>query len=206
MSDENIEIENENTEDENKKVTNNKIVIPKEKGFSFLMFDWFKVLLPILTIAFCVCTFVFKISTVSGLSMADTLHNNDKLIMTNYYQTEPQSGDIVIISHGQQFKEPLVKRVIATQGQKIVINYEDDTVKVDGKTIDESYIYEKDMKDLGFTNNSITVPQDMVFVMGDNRNNSLDSRSDEVGLIPVKDVIGKAQVIVSPINRIQYLY
>ncbi len=196
---------------ENKKINidkykDKKVLIPKKSGAMFVLFDWLKTLLPLIGVAFIISTFFVRISTVNGLSMAQTLHDEDRLVMTNYYVSQPEYGDIVIISHGQHLQEPIVKRVIATQGQKIDIDYDKNVVYIDDKPIDEPYINEQDLIDFGFDNNNIVVPEDMIFVMGDNRNNSLDSRSEDVGLIPVSDVIGKAEVIFYPLDRIQYLY
>ena len=113
-------------------------------------------------------------------------------------------GDIIVISHGAEYADPIIKRVIATEGQTLSIDFDKGYVYVDGKKIDEPYIQ-------GFTHAEDAeipkiIPKGKVFVMGDNRGVSLDSRSKEIGLIDVNDIIGKAQVVVFPFNSIKYLY
>ena len=124
-------------------------------------------------------------------------------IVTNFFYT-PTDGDIIVISHGAEYADPIIKRVIATEGQKLSIDFDKGEVFVDGKKLDEPYIQ-------GFTHAEDAeipevIPEGKVFVMGDNRGVSLDSRSKEIGLIDVKDIIGKAQVVVFPFNSIKYLY
>ncbi len=179
---------------------------PKVVGYQTVAFEFLKSILPALSIVVLVLIFIVRISFVDGKSMENTLQDNDVLIVTNFLY-DAQIGDVVTVSHGQEYEEAIVKRVIATEGQSVKIDYENDTVAVDGIVIDEPYIKEVDMvKSTNDVIDFIVVPEDMIFVMGDNRNNSSDSRSKEIGLINVDDVIGKAQCVVFPFNRIQYLY
>ena len=179
---------------------------PKIKGLHSTIFDALKAVVPIIGIISILLLFFVRISFVDGASMQNTLQDRDVLIVTNFLY-EPKVGDIITASHGQQFDEPIIKRVIATQGQSVKIDYEKDVVAVDGVIIDEPYIKEKDMIK---SNNDVVdftiVPKGMVFVMGDNRNNSSDSRTSMIGLIDKNNVIGKAQYVMCPFNRLKYLY
>lgn len=147
-------------------------------------------------------TFVGRLSTVEGSSMNSTLTDGDRLIISNLFY-EPQDGDIVVFQQsGKYFNEPLVKRVIATAGQKIKIDFEKWAVYVDGVLLYENYItYESGRKMREDDYNKMyaayfdedgymTVPEGYIFVMGDNRNHSSDSRFSGVGLVSVSDVMG----------------
>ena len=143
---------------------------------------------------------------VDGSSMYDTLSTKDKVIVTNFMYT-PKTNDIVVISHGAQYAKPIIKRVIATEGQSVELDYEHDRIIVDGIVINESYI---DGSTFGgvIGDNEIpdVIPEGKIFVMGDNRKVSMDSRSTQIGLIDVNDVIGKAQIVAFPFNHFGYLY
>ncbi len=138
--------------------------------------------------------------------MDNTLNDGDKLLVTTF-SNDVEYGDIIIISHGQHYSEPIVKRVIATEGQEVKIDYDKDIVTVDGVVLEEDYIAEADMSRTSEQiYDNVKVPEGMVFVMGDNRNHSLDSRSEEVGLIYEDDIVGKAEFIVFPFDRFSSLY
>lgn len=162
-------------------------------------------------------TYFFRLATVDGVSMENTLHTGERLI-TYKFEYEPECGDIVVISCnssvrlddngqpviGKGMKKVIVKRVIATGGQTLDIDFERGAVYVDGKMIDEPYITGLTHMDGGaFTGQyPITIPEGYIFVMGDNRAVSKDSRYEEVGLIPVEDVIGKAVMRIAPLKKI----
>jgi signal peptidase I len=177
------------------------IHLRKSSGTSYL-YDWIHSLVFAIAIVVILLTFFVRLVDVNGTSMKDTLYSGDKVIVTNFLYT-PQDGDIVVISHGAQYSEPIIKSVIATAGQTLSIDFENDTVTVDGKVIDEPYAkghtYEKDGEIPS------VVPEGKVFVMGDNREVSLDSRSTQIGLINETDIIGKAQFVVFPFDRIKGL-
>ncbi|MBR3043934.1 MAG: signal peptidase I [Oscillospiraceae bacterium] len=146
--------------------------------------------------------------TVDGGSMNPTLYNLDKLLIVTPFKG--LNGSIVVVDNQQGgfFADPeqtviteqpglgkiLIKRVIARGGQTIDINTAAGTVSVDGNVLDEPYIAEATMREDGAFTYPMTVPEGYVFVMGDNRMNSTDSRSTAVGLIPVDEVLGTAVV------------
>lgn len=147
-----------------------------------------------------VCSVVRTVN-ISGDSMLPTLKNNDKIIVweLNY---KPKSGDIVIIKRGKYLDTPLIKRIIATENQIIDINYFTDKVIINNEELHENYIREKNLWLQGDIDLPCKIPKDHVWVMGDNRNNSTDSRFTEVGLIPIKNIIGKAVYRISPFDNI----
>ena len=195
---------NKTNKEEVTEVVSNKGVtlhLRKSSGTSYL-YDWIHSMIFAIAIVVIILTFLVRLVDVSGTSMYETLHDGDKVIVTNFFYT-PEDGDIVVISHGAQYSEPIIKRVIATEGQSLSIDFESGKVTVDGKVIDEPYIkghtYKKDAEIPS------VVPEGKVFVMGDNREVSLDSRSTAIGLIDENDIIGKAQFVAFPFNRIKGL-
>lgn len=157
--------------------------------------------------------FVFRYVSVDGDSMLGTLHNEDKLIISNLLYT-PETGDIVVInpeSHGDN-DEPIIKRVIATEGQRVYIDYEKWEVYVDGVKLDEPYIEEMHIQEQYYRGidvpmNGTGVPkyreefvvgENKVFVMGDNRNNSKDSRSSEYGEMDENRILGRVIIRITP--------
>ena len=107
----------------------------------------------------------------------------------------------MVISRAQHFEEPIIKRVIATEGQTLKIDFNTGDVYVDGVLLDEPYIKTPTTDNEGGEIPEV-IPEGYVFVMGDNRGNSLDSRSEQIGLIDKRNIIGKAQYIVFPFDRI----
>lgn len=143
--------------------------------------------------------FFFRTVGVVGTSMFPTLHDNDRIVLTSTYY-EARQGDIVVTCQpvgDEKFPDTLVKRVIATEGQTVDIDFDKGIVYVDGVALDEPYIYEPthDREDF---EGPVTVPEDCVFVMGDNRNNSTDSRDSRVGFIKEEYIMGKALFRVVP--------
>ena len=142
---------------------------------------------------------LFRIVIVSGPSMNDTLIEGDYLLLlSNIFYTEPQSGDIIVASK-DSFKngEPIIKRVIATEGQQVDIDFEQGIVYVDGVALQEPYTLTPTNLEEGISF-PIVVEEGCVFVMGDNRNMSKDSRNPEIGLIDNREVLGKAIVLIFP--------
>jgi len=142
---------------------------------------------------------VFRMVVVSGPSMKQTLINGDSLILlSNVFYNNPKYGDIIVASK-DSFKdgEPIIKRVIATEGQWVNIDFENGIVYVDDVAIDEPYtntptnLYEG----IKFP---LQVEPGCVFVMGDNRNDSLDSRSTDIGLVDCREILGRALFLAIP--------
>jgi len=136
---------------------------------------------------------------VSGPSMLPTLQDGDRLILlNNIFYGKPKYGDIVVASK-DSFKdgEPIIKRVIATEGQTVDIDFESGVVFVDGIALDEPYINTPTTLKEG-TAFPLTVAEGCVFVMGDNRNDSLDSRSTEIGQIDCREILGRVLFLLIP--------
>lgn len=187
-------------------VTKHTIIIQKTDGAATNIYDWIRsILFAVAVVVFCL-TFLFRLVDVEGTSMVDTLQNSDKVIVTNLFYT-PKDGDIIVISHGAEYKNPIIKRVIATEGQTISVDYKNDRLVVDGVVLNEPYIDGSTFgNNIGDNTIPEVIPKGKVFVMGDNRKISMDSRSTEIGLIDVNNVIGKAQLVVFPFNDMGYLY
>ena len=170
------------------------------------IFDWVQAIVVALVIAMFLRTYIFTMVDVSGSSMVPTLHNNDKLFVWRLgYQ--PEVGDIIIFRPAINEKTPYVKRVIATEGQSVDIKVNKSKgyaeVYVDGEKLDEPYINEMiKTTHIGDGKYPCIVPEDCLFVLGDNRNNSADSRFSSVGMVSTDSVIGKAQVRLWPFNQI----
>ena len=142
---------------------------------------------------------VFRVVIVSGPSMYDTLLDGDCLLMvSNVFYNDPEQGDIVVISK-ESFDdgEPIVKRIIATEGQIVDIDFEVGIVYVDGIALEETYTHTPTNLKEG-VNFPLTVEPGCVFVMGDNRNESKDSRSPEIGQVDCREILGKAIFLLVP--------
>jgi len=142
---------------------------------------------------------VFRVIVVSGSSMYNTLIDGDYLLLlSNVFYTEPKAGDIIVISK-ESFDNgtPIIKRVIATEGQTVDIDFIAGVVYVDGKALDEPYTYTPTNVDEGMKF-PLTVEENCVFAMGDNRNNSHDSRSRDIGQVDHREILGKALFLFLP--------
>ncbi|MCL2740022.1 MAG: signal peptidase I [Oscillospiraceae bacterium] len=168
-------------------------------------FEWFIAIAAAFAIAFLLRQFVFTLVEVRGPSMENTLHNKNRLFVYRLFY-QPHNGDIVVFDPPHA-NELYIKRVIAIEGQTVNIDYERNVVYVDGEIIDEPYIKEHDLnKDSRQSVLPTTVPAGHVFVMGDNRNHSLDSRYPDVGMIENKKLLGKAVLRVWPFKEFGGLY
>lgn len=146
--------------------------------------------------------FAFRTVGVVGSSMAPTLNSNDRILLTASY-SEPKYGDIVVTCQpdgSDAIPDTLVKRVIATEGQTVDIDFEKGIVYVDGVALDEPYIAEATREREDFYE-AVTVPEGCVFVMGDNRNHSTDSRDDRIGFIREEYIMGKALFRIAPFGN-----
>ena len=160
------------------------------------VFEWYEALISAALVLVLVFSLFFRIIQVDGESMVPTLQNGDKLIVWGAGY-EPQRGDVVIVDSYTAYGKPLVKRVIAKGGDTVSIDYATGTVAVNGEVLQEDYIAEPTY--LGYdVTFPYTVPEGTVFVMGDNRNQSLDSRSTYVGCIDERDILGRVLVCFMP--------
>ena len=142
---------------------------------------------------------MFRVIVVSGSSMFSTLWDGDYLLLlSNTFYHDPQQGDVVVISK-KSFDDgaPIVKRVIATEGQTVDIDFEQGIVYVDGEVLEEDYIHNPTTLSEG-TEFPLTVAEGCLFVMGDNRAVSKDSRDPEIGQIDRREVLGKALLLIFP--------
>ena len=167
----------------------------EEKEEPFSLFDMLQSVCAAVVFGILIFIFIFHVTTVRGSSMNDTLLGGDRLFTSDLFYT-PEQGDIVIF-RTPYYDEPLIKRVIATEGQTVDIDFDAGSVYVDGNLLQEDYIKEPTRTSNGFSG-PLTVPEGMLFVMGDNRNNSNDSRLPAIGCIDVRAVQGKAFFILLP--------
>ena len=158
-----------------------------------------KIALIVALVLVLVFSFFFRIIQVDGESMVPTLQNGDKLIVWGAGY-EPQRGDVVIVDSYTSYGKPLVKRVIAKGGDTISIDYDAGTVEVNGELLQEDYIAAP--THLGYdVEFPYTVPEGTVFVMGDNRNNSTDSRDSRLGIVDERCILGHVLRVVFPFSE-----
>ncbi len=163
------------------------------------LLDYLHDLIYILAAVILLCLIFFRIVVVSGSSMYKTLLDGDYLLLiSNMLYQQPEQGDIIVASK-KSFDggRPIVKRVIATEGQTVDIEFEAGIVYVDGNALAEDYTYTPTNLDEGVSF-PLVVEQGHVFVLGDNRNHSRDSRSVDIGLIDKREILGKAVVLFLP--------
>ncbi len=174
----------------------NKVTV--ELSVKAEIFDWLQSI--VFAIIACVLLFMFvaRVVTVDGSSMNPTLLHGDRLIVSNLSKNYEQ-GDVVVFVAPEYMDEPLIKRVIATEGQLVEINFDKGIVKVDEQEMYEPYIAEltTDAQDY---DGPVQVPEGCVFVMGDNRNRSTDSRTDEIGCVDTRYILGKAYFVMFPVK------
>ena len=167
------------------------------------LFFWAQALTIALAVLVCFNTFFFRLSGVRGQSMENTLFEGDQLILQIMGYDQPERGDIIVCySNAFYGGEALVKRVIAVEGDVVDIS-DDGYMMVNGEELYEPYAKEpiRDGK-RGDQAYPLTIKDDHLFVVGDNRNASTDSRWVEVGQIEEARVIGKALFRIWPLNRI----
>ena len=176
----------------------------KEKeGFASDLFAWLQALTFALLILMVIFTFFGRIIGVDGSSMLPTLTNGD-LLFLQCAGYEPEQGDVVVLHKAfSATGEPIVKRVIATGGQSVHIDYGTSTVYVDGEALDEPYLGEPMLQpgSASMQETDWDIPEGSVFVMGDNRNNSADSRESSLGPVDNDYVLGKALVVLFPFSH-----
>lgn len=174
----------------------------QRSGLAGGLYDWLQIMSTCLVAIILLFTFVGRFIYVDGSSMVPTLHTRDMLLVREIGYT-PQQGDVVVLTKPfYNITGPIVKRVIATQGQTVDINYAAGTVSVDGVVLDEPYINFEPMHAPGYENRAyIEVPQGSIFVMGDNRNHSNDSRDVQLGCVDTRHIIGQAVMVLFPFQN-----
>lgn len=174
-----------------------------EKPFSLAdeLLDWLEAFVFATFMVLLIFMFMFRTVVVDGGSMEPTLYNEQRLILTHFGYT-PERGDIVV-ANCPGLDKIIIKRCIGVEGDTVLIDYATNSIAVNGEEIDQSYLGEPmELKDyifddtyrVGPTSYEYHVPEDTVFVLGDNRNNSRDSRTSEVGFISEDDILGRAAV------------
>lgn len=164
-----------------------------------------RTLATVLAALILIFTFVVRVIVVSGPSMENTLFGGDAMLVWSLGYN-PKQGDIVVLTQPNYQEDSIVKRVIATGGQTVDIDYNTNTVKVDGAVLEEDYIKEWMLvPSYGTENSHVTVPEGHIFVMGDNRNESADSRFSTIGVIDERCVIGRALMVMFPFSRFDLL-
>ena len=160
-----------------------------------------RTLASVLAVLILIFTFVVRIIVVSGPSMENTLFNGDAMVVWSLGYN-PKQGDVVVLTQPSYQDDSIVKRVIAVGGQTVDIDYSTGTVKVDGVPLKESYIKERmRVPSYGEGSTRIVVPEGHLFVMGDNRNESADSRYPTIGTIDERLVIGRALWVAFPFRH-----
>ncbi len=160
------------------------------------LYEWFHAAVYAVVCVVLIFTFFLRTAQVSGKSMLDTLQDQDRLMISRFFYT-PRRGDIVVITKPNLDNEPLIKRIVATGGQTVDIDFEYGIVYVDGKALDEPYIKEPtNLKlDVQFP---VTIPEGSIFVMGDNRNHSRDSRDSSIFTVDERYILGKVILRIMP--------
>ena len=163
------------------------------------LYEWIQSLVGSVLVVVAIFTFGIRMLGVDGHSMLNTLQHGDRLMVVNpIFYHDYKYGDIVILRKTGVFdNEPIVKRVIATGGQTVDIDFSEGVVYVDGEALEEDYIREPTYTAEG-TEFPLTVPEGSIFVMGDNRNGSSDSRDYRLGTVDTRYVIGKAAFLLFP--------
>ena len=163
------------------------------------LYEWVQSLVGSVLVVVAIFTFVIRMMGVDGHSMLNTLQHGDRLLVVNsMLYHDYKYGDIVILRKNGVFDDdPIVKRVIAVEGQTVDIDFAEGIVYVDGEALEEDYIREPTYVEEG-TEFPLTVPEGSIFVMGDNRNGSSDSRDYRLGTVDTRYVIGKAAFLIFP--------
>lgn len=170
------------------------------------VFDWLEAIGFSIAAIILVFTLFFRTAQVEGSSMLPNLVSGDRVILVNTALSPIEREDVVVITQPTVIGQPLIKRVIATEGQKVFINYETGDVFVDDILLEEGYIKEKINEIPGdAVSFPLIVGEGKVFVMGDNRNASTDSRNAIVGEIDTRYILGKAVLRIFPFDSISVI-
>jgi signal peptidase I len=174
----------------------------QQQGLTVEAYEWAESIVFALAIVVVIFTFIIRPVGVVGSSMQNTLQSGDKVVICNIKYT-PKQGDIIVLST-KAVETPIIKRVIAVGGQTVNIDYSKNKVYVDGKEYDAPI--KETMQQRGDVTLPVTVPKGCVFVMGDNRNDSLDSRFDQIGMVNTKYILGHAVFRIMPFSSFGFLH
>ena len=173
--------------------------VEQQESMRVDLYEWIQSLMTALVICMAIFIFIIRVIDVSGSSMFPTLHDGDKMLVSNLFYT-PHAGDVVVFKTDRYDPErALVKRVIATEGQEISIDFDRGIVYIDGLPVEEDYIAELTKTKLDFIGPQ-TVPEGCMCVMGDNRNASTDSRKKEIGMVDQRMLLGRAYYVIFPLS------
>ena len=171
----------------------------KENKLTLLIYDLASIVVTGIVAIAIIFTFFIRTAGVSGFSMLPTLNHGDVLAISAHY-TDVTKGDIIIITQPNAFHEPLVKRIIATEGDEGDIDFDEGVVYVNSVALDEPYTLTPTNHPLDFVG-PVVVPEGKVFVLGDNRNGSSDSRSKSIGFIDTRYIYGKVLGRLAPFGQ-----
>ena len=207
------EIKNSETQSNGSEDSTNKETVKKKTTFLGEFFDYFELFIFSACAVLILFSFVTRLCRVDGPSMLNTLHDSEMLLVSDVLYT-PDNGDVIVFhqtgNDPGDLNEPIVKRVIATEGEwiHIVKNTNSLTVtiydenKENPRVLEESYAnYEKGSGMYSYPAEPIQVPEGCVFVMGDNRGNSLDSRSSSIGFVDERRILGKVLFRLTPFDK-----
>ena len=178
-------------------IRENEEVNDKAARVRMELYDWIQCIVTAIICGVLIFVFLGRTIGVDGRSMLQTLRHNDRVIISNLFYT-PANGDIIVFqSPAEQFEFPLVKRVIAIENQVVDIDFESGNVYVNNVLLNEPYIAAVTTAKNDFTG-PLTIPPGFVFVLGDNRNSSTDSRDNVVGLVDTRYILGKVLLVLIP--------
>lgn len=188
------------TEEYNIKLNNDSTeALKRKKKERVTVFEAFEAIVAAFIVVTVIFTFFFRVFNVDGPSMRPTLENGEKIVVSTLGY-EAQKGDVVVLSSAEGIKEPIVKRIIAIGGDVVDINFTTGVVSVNG--IEEEYTNELTTQQFD-TAFPIKVPEGKVFVLGDNRGNSLDSRSSRIGCVDERLIVGKVLFKILPPGKVE---
>lgn len=182
-----------------------------EKCLAASIFEYFEMLVFAAIAVILLMTFAFRLCVVKGGSMNNTLLNGERLLVSDIFYT-PKQGDIIVFhqtSDTEWLNEPIVKRVIATEGQYVKLDYDRDKVYVSADEVftedemlnESAYAFFEGGHWVGSSTRTYLVPEGHVFVLGDNRNNSVDSSDPRISFVDTRRILGKVLCRITPLSK-----